>query len=80
MAQLVVIPPERLQPETLRALLEEFASRDGTDYGVRERSLAEKTDSLHHQLRRGELQLVFDLDSEEYDLCNKDRLQELELT
>ena len=27
------IPYEKLEPETLQALIEEFVSRDGTDYG-----------------------------------------------
>ncbi|MDJ0878661.1 MAG: YheU family protein [Halieaceae bacterium] len=79
MAQLVQIPTARLEPETLTALLEEFASRDGTDYGLRERSLEEKAGSLRRQLDNGELALVYDLDSEQYDLCNRERLAELDL-
>ncbi|MEM0954528.1 MAG: YheU family protein [Pseudomonadota bacterium] len=79
MAQLVVVPQDRLQSATLLALLEEFASRDGTDYGSRERSLEEKTDDLRQQLEQGVLTLVFDLDSEQYDLCDRERLQALEL-
>ena len=79
MAQLVHIPTARLEPETLTALLEEFASRDGTDYGLRERSLDEKAGSLRRQLNAGELALVYDLDSEQYDLCSRERLAELEL-
>ncbi len=79
MAQLVQIPTARLAPDTLTALLEEFASRDGTDYGLRERSLEEKAGSLRRQLDAGELALVYDLDSEQYDLCNRERLAELDL-
>ncbi len=79
MAQLVQIPPARLAPETLTALLEEFASRDGTDYGLRERSLEEKAGSLRRQLDAGDLALVYDLDSEQYDLCDRERLAELDL-
>ncbi len=79
MAQFVQIPVARLEPETLTALLEEFASRDGTDYGLRERSLDEKTGSLRRQLDAGDLALVFDLDSEQYDLCDRERLAELDL-
>ncbi len=79
MAQFVQIPIARLEPATLTALLEEFASRDGTDYGLREHSLEEKTASLKHQLDSGELALLYDLDSEEYDLCNRERLAALDL-
>jgi uncharacterized protein YheU (UPF0270 family) len=79
MAQFVPIPVARLEPDTLTALLEEFASRDGTDYGLREHSLEEKTASLKRQLDSGELTLLFDLDSEQYDLCDRERLAALEL-
>ena len=36
------IPPSKLPPATLNAIIEEFISREGTDYGTREYSLAEK--------------------------------------
>ena len=79
MAQFVQVPVTRLEAATLAALLEEFASRDGTDYGLREHSLEEKTASLKRQLDAGDLSLVYDLDSEEYDLCDRQRLEELDL-
>ncbi len=46
MTQFVEVPPQRLQADILQALLEEFASRDGTDYGERELSLEQKVGSL----------------------------------
>jgi uncharacterized protein YheU (UPF0270 family) len=79
MAQFVQVPIQRLETATLTALLEEFASRDGTDYGLRERSLEEKSAALKRQLDAGELSLVYDLDSEQYDLCDRERLGELGL-
>lgn len=79
MAQFVQVPPQRLAAETLAALLEEYASRDGTDYGHREHSLEDKTAALKRQLDAGELSLVYDLDSEQYDLCDRQRLGELNL-
>ena len=36
----IQIPSETLSGEALRALIEEFVSRDGTDYGLEERTLA----------------------------------------
>lgn len=68
MAHFVEVPVERLRSEVLQALLEEFASRDGTDYGERELSLEQKTGELRMQLARGELQLLYDTDSESWDL------------
>lgn len=68
MAEFVMVPLERLQDDVLNALLEEYASRDGTDYGERECSLADKVEQLRQQLRAGDLKLLYDVDSEQWDL------------
>ncbi|WP_231756985.1 YheU family protein [Microbulbifer elongatus] len=46
----MIIPYKQLDPDTLQNLLEEYATRDGTDYGEREVSLAHKVASLRRQL------------------------------
>ena len=68
MAQFVVVPTERLQADVLQALLEEFANRDGTDYGERELIQEEKVARLQRQLDDGDLQILYDIDSEQWDL------------
>ena len=68
MAEFVMVPPQRLQAEVLQALLEEYASRDGTAYGERECTLEEKVEQLRMQLLRADLQLLYDADSEQWDL------------
>jgi uncharacterized protein len=68
MAHFVAVPPQRLQADVLQALLEDFASRDGTDYGEREFTLKEKVERLQRQLRAGELHILHDIDSEQWDL------------
>ena len=52
--------PDQLSPEALRGLIEEFVTRDGTDYGVVERSVEEKIAQVSAQLASGEARLVFD--------------------
>jgi uncharacterized protein YheU (UPF0270 family) len=79
MAELLRIPPERLAPDTLVALLEEYASRDGTDYGLRELSLEEKVARLQSQLRSGELAIVYDASSEHWDLLDPQQMEQFEL-
>jgi uncharacterized protein YheU (UPF0270 family) len=54
MANFVAVPLDRLPSDVLVALLEEFASRDGTDYGERECSLEQKVGELRTQLAAGE--------------------------
>ena len=78
MAQFVRIPLDRVEADILQAMLEDFASRDGTDYGLRELSLEEKVANLQAQLRQGELAVVFDLDSEEWDLLKREKLAEID--
>lgn len=68
MAEFVLVPPQRLQADVLQALLEEYASRDGTDYGEWEHPLEEKAAQLHAQLRSGDLCILYDVDSEQWDL------------
>lgn len=56
----VRVDPGALQPETLRRLIEEFVTRDGTDYGEHEVSLDERVSQAQARLRRGEVVIVFD--------------------
>ena len=56
----LAVPYDSLKPETLRAVVEEFITRAGTDYGARERTLDEKIADVMRQLRRGEAMVVFD--------------------
>ncbi|HDY82920.1 MAG: YheU family protein [Gammaproteobacteria bacterium] len=68
MAEFVAVPLQRLQGDILLALLEEFASRDGTDYGEHEFTLEKKTTLLRMQLEKGELQILYDAGSQQWDL------------
>ena len=49
-----------LEPDTLRAVIESFVLREGTDYGVHETSLEDKVAQVLGQLRRGEAHITFD--------------------
>jgi uncharacterized protein YheU (UPF0270 family) len=59
----IEVPYKRLAPEALRGLVEEFVTRQGTDYGARERTLEEKVADVMRQLERGEAKIMFDLTS-----------------
>lgn len=64
----VEIPLEALSADALRGLIESFVNREGTDYGLRERSLDEKVADVRRQLERGEARIVFDPDTESVDI------------
>ncbi|WP_299178398.1 YheU family protein [uncultured Neptuniibacter sp.] len=63
----MIIPPDQLNPDTLSALIEEFVTRDGTDYGEEEVSLAEKVQEVRVMLASGQAVILF---SESTGLCN----------
>ncbi len=67
------IEPGDLSTEALRGVVEEFVTRDGTDYGAVERSLEEKVSDVMAQIRRGEVRIVFDRESERVNLVPSDR-------
>jgi uncharacterized protein YheU (UPF0270 family) len=75
MAQFIEVPISQLAEQTLLALLEEFASRDGTDYGFKELTLDEKVGRLRGQLEASRIMLVYDSDSEQWDLVERDSAQ-----
>lgn len=62
----MIIPYTELPPDTLRALVEEFVSREGTDYGEQEWSFADKVEQVIEQLRNGEAVIEY---SELHESC-----------
>jgi uncharacterized protein YheU (UPF0270 family) len=77
LAQFVEVPVAQLSEDALSGLLEEFASRDGTDYGERERSLEEKCANLRSGLTRRDLVLLFDAESAQWDVLERTKAAEL---
>jgi uncharacterized protein YheU (UPF0270 family) len=60
----VVVPHTELSAELVRAVIESFVLREGTDYGEHEFSLDQKVDKVRRQLERGEAQILFDPETE----------------
>ncbi|WP_444930426.1 YheU family protein [Microbulbifer sp. SSSA002] len=64
----MIIPFEQLDTETLQNLLEEYATREGTEYGEREVELVDKVASLRRQLQSGQVVIWFEPDEETVNL------------
>ena len=62
------IPFQDLEAETLTAIIEEFISREGTDYGSHEISLEQKVQQVINQLQSGKIVVTFDPESQSCDL------------
>lgn len=54
------IPYQQLTPDTVHSLVEEFVTRNGTDYGEHEVSLKQKVTQVIHQLANEDAFIVFD--------------------
>ena len=72
---MIEIPASELPPETLRAVIESFIMREGTDYGDAEYSLDNKVDQVKHQLNKGEVLLMWDEVIESCNLITKAQWQ-----
>ena len=56
----MIVPWEQVPADSLRNLVEEFVTRDGTDYGEQEVSLETRVGQVMQQLRRAEVVIWFD--------------------
>lgn len=74
-AAMVEVPYTELDPATLRNVVDDLVTRDGTDYGAEERTREQKADALMRQLERGEAKLVFDPATETIGLMTKAEFQ-----
>jgi len=68
----VKIPYNQLSPEALYGVVEEFVTRDGTDYGEVEVPLETKVAQVIAQLRSGKAVIVFDPRTESCTILNSD--------
>jgi uncharacterized protein YheU (UPF0270 family) len=65
--------PDQLSSEALRGLIEEYVSREGTDYGPGEWSLEDKVEQVLAQIDRGEARIVFDLQQQSASIVPSER-------
>ena len=60
--------------ESLQSLIEEFVSRDGTDYGEHEIPLSTRVDQVRQLLRRGKVVIWFDEATETVSVFDVERI------
>ena len=60
----MIVPFETIAASTLQNLIEEFVTREGTDYGEVDFSLQDKVSAITQRLRSGELVILY-IDSTE---------------
>jgi len=67
----VEVPHAELAPETLRAVIESFVLREGTDYGDRDATFESKVADVRRQLERREAMIIYDPVSDSVDIVPK---------
>ena len=65
--KIIQVPYNELQPETLQAVIEDFITRDNTDFEEEESYLLQKVERVMCQLKTNSAVLIFDTVTE---TCN----------
>jgi len=78
--KVVKVPYDQLSPETLEAVIEEFITREGTDYGEVEVPFEQKIERVKRQLEAGKALIVFDEVMQSCNILSKNdpRLRDLD--
>lgn len=71
--EFMIIPYHELSEQTLQALIEDFVTRDGTDYGWDELSMQEKARKLLALLETGELLISYNEASQTCGLVSREQ-------
>ena len=74
----IEVPAGQLSEHAILGLVDEFITREGTDYGAYEHSLEQKRTSVLRQLQRNEIAIVFEFESESTTLVRREELARLE--
>ncbi len=67
---------DQISGDALDGLIEEFITREGTDYGQIDFDLSMKVDQVRHQLAKGDIVIIFDSTTESVNLMTKYQYQE----
>jgi len=74
---MIEIPWQNVAADTLNLLLEEIVTRDGTDYGVVEKTVAQRLEEARTSLQKGRAMLVWDETTESASLVERRALSRL---
>ncbi|MEC7765402.1 MAG: YheU family protein [Pseudomonadota bacterium] len=61
------IPYTEISEEALKAIIQEYITREGTEYGIKEYSFEQKIEQIKQQLLKGDIKINFD---DETQTCN----------
>lgn len=76
----VEVPWSALSADALRGVIEEFITREGTEYGERDMPLATKVAQVRRQLEHGEALIYFDQASASCQLLTRSQAGRMQAT
>ncbi len=74
----VIVPHNRISPEALRKMAEEFVTRDWSESADAGRTLDEKIDQVIQQLENKKAKVVFDLTTETCNIVPVDSMKKVD--
>lgn len=73
------VPWQDIPSDTLTNLIEEFVTRDGTDYGETEMQLSTRVEQVRRQLRAGDAVIWFDEPTETISVLSRQQWRDMGL-
>ena len=67
----IEIPAERLSPEALISVIDDYILREGTDYGHQDVSIESKRDRVRAELAAGTARITFDPETETCSIVSR---------
>lgn len=64
----VEVPYKQIEPDTLRRMIQEFVTRDGSDWAETGCTLEDKVEQVLQQLKLKQIKVVFDLKTQTANL------------
>ncbi len=68
----MIIPYQKISADALRNLVEDFVTREGTDYGNTEATLESKIEHVMRQLKNGDIMVVYNADEDQCNIITKE--------
>jgi uncharacterized protein YheU (UPF0270 family) len=75
---MIVIPSDQIQPDTLRALIEEFVTRDGAVHGHTDVPIERQIEQVRQELICGHVVIAYDEVEESCTILPKELLAQFE--
>lgn len=71
----VTVPIDRINPDTLRRMVEEFVTREWSDLADSDCTFEDKVEQVFKQFKENKIKVVFDLTSETCNIVSTDSLK-----